>query len=303
MWDFNVIAALRTLEHSMAYVLFRLGLCLGAALGALLLTLAGAGTLVGFASLAKNPSAIGPIGAYLGFFLFALILLKLRTVWLRLVDLPHLALLAKQWEGATLPNGKALIGFAHALRDQAYPSGSRLEVLTKNIKAVQSQLALIHNQTFIDRWPTSLRSAAKLAISGLAAKGQRVTLAWYFSSGLGSPECSARKALAVESRHVNLFLKNRLAALALTWIGFMLAYPLVLKGIEILTVDIPIHLGPWPFIFAGVFSWALKAAFLDPLAEAALLQLTFPILRLETSDSEDPALLSIPAYQALGADQ
>lgn len=302
MWEFNAIAALRTLENSMAYVLFRFGLCLGAAVGALLLTLAGAGTLVGFASLAKNASAIGPIGASLGFLLFGLMLLKLRTVWLRGVDLPHLALLAKQWERVTLPSGKALIAFAHALRDQAYPSGARLEVLTSNIKAVQSHLALENNQLWIERFPTSLQPAAKLAVSALAAKGHRVTLAWYFSSHLTSPELSARASLAVEARHGNLLLKNRLAALALTWIGFILAYPLVLKGIEILTSDIPIQMGFWPFVFAGVFAWALKAAFLDPLAEAALLQLTFPLLQSEASGSEDPALLRIPAYQALVAE-
>ena len=52
MWDFNLMAAVRSIETSMAYVLYRLAFCLGAALGYLLATLAGAGTLVGFGSLA-----------------------------------------------------------------------------------------------------------------------------------------------------------------------------------------------------------------------------------------------------------
>jgi len=109
MWDFDLMAAVRAIEKSMAYVLYRFAICLGAALGYLLATLAGAGTLVGFGSLAKHASSLGPLGAIIGFALIAWLMYKLRPTWLNAVNVRQLALLSDQERGEMLPGGKAQI--------------------------------------------------------------------------------------------------------------------------------------------------------------------------------------------------
>lgn len=300
MWDFKLMAALRTIESSMAYVLYRLGLCLGAAVGSLLATLAGAGTLVGFASLAKNASAIGPLGASLGFVLFGFVLYTLRRLWLRTVDLPHLALLARQWQGEPLPSGAALIGFAKGLRDRAYPSQTQLDGLLTQILAIESSRAGHEPCPLIERSPDFIRPLFRKAQSLLAQKGHRTVLAWTFTELTPTPERALSEALSTESRHFPLLLRNRLLATLFTWVGLVFAYPLVLKGIDILVDGIPIQLGLWPWVFAGVFSLALKSAFFDPIAESALLQLTFPMIQAERNGPLDATLLNVsPAFRAL----
>lgn len=281
MWDFNLMAALRTIESSMAYVLYRFGLCLGAALGSLFATLAGAGTLVGFASLAKNASTVGPLGATIGFLLFGFALYKLKRLWLRAVDLPHLALLARQWQGETLPSGAALIGFAKGLRDNQYPSQSQLDGLLNHVLSVESSLSESEDCPLIRTLPKPLGSLLRGARTVLAQKGHRTVLAWTFTNATSSPAQAIVAALSTEARHLPLLLKNRLLATLFTWAGLILAYPLVLKGIELLVEGIPIQLGLWPLVFAGVFSLALKSAFFDPIAETALLQMTFPLIEAE----------------------
>lgn len=300
MWDFDLMAAIRAIEKSMAYVLYRLGLCLGVAFGYLLATLGGAGTLVGFGSLEKNAISLGPIGAIIGFIAFAFLMTRIRTLWLRIVDLPQLGILADQWDGKLLPSARALLNYAKERLDGAYNSSSRLNELDQSVREVLADLSKQHPCPKLQS-EEGLGAQMQLQITTrIASLNHRTLLAWHFMSGHSDPWRSAAEALEVYDRHFSSMLRNRAILTAFTWIGFFLALPLLQKGIEILVSDIPIHMGPWPFIFGGVFSWAIKAAFFDAIAEAAMLDYFFPIARREAgSPSESSLVQSSPAFAVL----
>lgn len=291
MWDFDLMAAVRAIEKSMAYVLYRFAICLGAALGYLLATLAGAGTLVGFGSLAKNASSLGPLGAIIGFALFAWLMYKLRPTWLNAVNVPQLALLSDQERGEMLPGGKALIEYAKRRQTECFPSTSRLFELDETIRQVQGDMADLHPCPKLPNESPKLRDYAMRLARFLSGRNHQTLLAWHFHTGQTNAWSTVAGGLAVHERHFTRMTKNRLFATLFSWLGFLAAYPLLLAGIRILVDGIPINMSFWPYVFAGVFAWAIKAAFFDAIAEASMLQVFFPLARSEATDGQDEALL------------
>lgn len=300
MWDFDLLAAVRAIEKSMAYVLYRLMICLGAALGYLLATLAGAGTLVGFGSLTKNALALGPVGAVLGFVLFGWLMYKLRPTWLNAVNVPQLALLADQAKGADLPTGKALIEFAKRRTAQCFPSTTRLFELDEAIRQTQRDMVGLHPCPRLHVKQPQINHYLNVALQQLAALNHQTLLAWHLYSGSDNPWRSASVGLSVQDRHFASMTSNRLAATLFAWLGFVAFYPLLLGGIRMLVADIPIDLSFWPLVFAGVFAWALKTAFFDAIAEAAMLQVFFPLAeQLDDTGTREALQQHSAAYRQL----
>ncbi len=290
MWEIDLMAAVRAIEKSMAYALYRLMICLGAAAGYLFAALAGAGTLVGFGSLAKNALALGPLGALIGFSLFAYLMFKIRPIWLSIVNAPQLALLADQSRRVPLPSGKALVDYAKQRQVECFPSTSRLFELDEAIREVQGDMADWHPCPKLPADKPAIKEAANKLVRWLSGLNHQTLLAWHFYSGSDNPWLTATEGLAVHERHFAAMIKNRLVATLFSWLGFLLAYPLLLAGIHLLIDDIPINFSFWPQVFAGVFAWAIKAAFFDAIAEAALVQFFFPLAEKEAGQPANDAL-------------
>ena len=302
MWDFDLMAAIRAIEKSMAYVLYRLGLCLGVAFGYLFATLGGAGTLVGFGSLEKDAISLGPIGAIIGFIAFAFLMTRIKMLWLRIVDLPQLGILADQWDGKMLPSARALLNYAKERLEGAYASTSQINDLDLSVRAVLTDLTESHPCPKFAGAEGFLPRLSVQITARVSALNDRTLLAWHFMSGHQDPWRSAAEALEVYDRHFATLLRNRAILTVFTWLGFFTALPLLHKGIEILVSDIPIHMGPWPLVFGGVFAWAIKAAFFDAIAEAAMLNYFFPIVRREAGSLSGSSLAqSSTAFAALQA--
>ena len=291
MWDFDLMAAVRAIEKSMAYALYRLMLCFGAALGYLLATLAGAGTLVGFGSLAKNALALGPLGALIGFALFAWLMFKIRPTWLNVVNVPQLALLADQTRGVSLPSGKAQVDHAKRRQAESFPSTRRkLFELDEAVRQTQADMAALHPCPKLPADRPAISNLAMNLVRRLSALNDQTLLAWHLYTGSDNPWRSAAKGLAVQEQHFAAMIRNRLVATVFAWLGLLAAYPLFLAGIEILIDDIPINFSFWPKVFAGVFAWAVKAAFFDAIAEAAMMQVFIPWAEQEPGTSAEETL-------------
>jgi hypothetical protein len=300
MWDFNFLAAIRSIEKSMAYVLYRMLLCLGVALGYLFATLAGAGTLVGFGSLAKNASSLGPFGAVVGFILFAALMVHIRPLWLNAVKIPQLGLLVDQFKGKPLPTGKALVDYAKERQWAAYPSTAKMFELDEAIRRVLSDMVTLVSCPKLETQNPTVRQLCTRLIQALSRQNHQTLLAWHFQRQLENPWRSALEGLAVHQSHFFTLTKNRAVVTAFAWLGFVAAYPLVLGGIEILIDGIPIKMSFWPEVFAGVFAWAIKAAFFDAIAEAAMIDVFFPLAEKEAGQISDVPLKNhSEAYRAM----
>lgn len=282
MSNFSLLAATRTIEKSMAFVLYRFALCFGTGLGFLFATLAGAGTFVGFGSLAKNASAFGPFGAVLGFAGFGYLLYKFSGYWLRTVQAPLLALLADQAKGKTLPTGGALVNFAKQRVADVFPSTASLSEQDAQVRAGLAGMVTAAA-------PAGGESLQTKALGFLFARNHQTILAWHFFTGGSDFQASAEAGLAAHQQNYSALLKYRLYATVFEVVGFIAAYPLLLIGIEKMVSGIPINMSFWPYLFAGVFSWSLVAAFFESISEAALLDAFLPMVP-KVADPEPEAV-------------
>jgi hypothetical protein len=277
MPNFNLLAATRTIEKSMPFVLYRFLLCLGAGLGYLFATLGGAGIAIAADVWGKNPNALAPFGAVLGFAAFGVLMYKVRPYWLYAVKAPQLALLADQARGQALPEGKAQIDQAKQQVARSFPSTTGLFEFDRDIQRAlaempeppASSIGILQN-------PQLAKFAAWLA-GRLSALNHQTLLARHFHAGADNPWRTAAEGLAVQKQHFAALRRNRLYATAFEWLGFVAAFPLLSAAFQKLTSGLPVSLGFWIYVFAAVFAWTLKAAFFEPIAEAAMMQSFFPL--------------------------
>jgi len=300
MWSFNLLAATRTIEKSMPFVLYRFLFCLGVSVGFLFAALAGAGTAIGVGSLARNANALGPFGAVLGFAGFGYLSYRLRPWWLHAIVAPQLALLAERAKGEPIPEGKAQIEYATQRLSQGLPSASELFQLDRTLQTSLMEVAEADAaSTAAQRHPHAARILTRI-IGRLAALNHQTILAWYFFSRADNPWRTAVTGVTVQHRHFSRLVSDRLFATLFTGAGFVAAYPLLFVAIDKIVAGLPVSVSFWPYVFAGLFSWGLTAAFFAPIAEAAMMQSFFPLAE-EGSDPGQEAQLErySQAFRAL----
>ncbi|MGI9212111.1 MAG: hypothetical protein ACR2HF_06525 [Methylococcaceae bacterium] len=274
MFTLNVLSATRTIEKTMPFMLYRLLLCLGLGLTILLATLISAGTIIAFASFAKNPSALAGVGAGLGFIASVYGAYRLRPVWFKTLSLSHLALLADQIRQKDIPEGTAQIGYAGLRVTASLPSGSELRLLDERIKACLEDIMRIHPPLVLTH-PVAQKGVNLLA-GGLFASLHHTVLAWHFYSDGSNAWPSARTALTCLAEHHKKILLNRLFMSVFEGLGFIAAFWLMLYPTAWVADSLPVAVGLWQYVFAAVFAWGLKMAFLEPISEATLMEGILP---------------------------
>lgn len=290
MSHFSLLAGTRNIEKSMPFALYRFSICLGTGLGYLFATLSGAGVAIAADSWGKNPNSMAPFGAVLGFAAFAFLMYKLRPHWLRHIKVPQLLLLAEQALGKPIPGGKAQLDYAKRQVQRSFPSTAGLFDLDRHIRCALADLPAP------PAWLAPLLDHPRIgqyvrtALGRYAGLDHQTLLAGHFHSGHDNPWRTAATALAVHDRHFGTLLKYRTYATLFEWLGFAAAFPLLAVGFQMLTEGFPVPLGIWLYVFAGVFAWALKAAFFEPIAEAAMLGVFFPLAEQGVTPEQETAL-------------
>lgn len=285
MWDYSLLTATRSIETSMPFVLYRLLVYLGVSLAYLFGALAGAGTLIAFASFVAKPSSVASFGAALGFCGCGYLMYKLRGGLLFNVKAGHLALLAEQSRNAKLPEGKAQIDFAkHAAAARFSPA-----VFTEAgvlVGQVAAELAA-------SRWPfvrNLQNQALARVLAGLAAHvaraGNQAILALQFLSADDNPWKSARTGLVLLYRHFPELLKYQSISVLFEYLGLLAAFFVMLYPVDAVASSLPVNPGIWRYVFALVFAWSLKSAFFTPIATAAMAKLYFGLAQRDAAVTE-----------------
>ncbi|HLF97827.1 MAG TPA: hypothetical protein VI457_11855 [Methylococcaceae bacterium] len=276
MWDFQLLAAMRSIESAMPLVLHRVLACLAIAFGYLLATLAGAGTsfAVG-AMLGDAPNAFGSVGAVGGFVLFAWVLYKARGILLHGVWAGHLAVLAAVRAGEKAPTGWKLVDYARGLVKSRFPSAGELADLDSGIRGVLRcyPARLLDLQARLPWRHPWLTRALERIVGEMAALGGRLALTEALSPAAGNPWRVARDTLGRCAASWPMLFKNIAWLHLFTNLGWLLAYLVIRAPFADIAALLPVDVPVWTEIFALVFSWALKVAFFEIIAAAALLQL------------------------------
>jgi hypothetical protein len=269
MSNFNLLAATRAIETAMPFVLYRLMVYLGVALGFLLVALSGAGILIAFASFSSRPAAFAGFGAALGCAGFAFVLHKLRKLIFFNVEAGQLALLAAQADGIKLPEGIAQITFAKTAAANRFNPAVFFEIkrTVGNVLAEMTE----HYLPCLAKPAHPLLRQASIRLAGfVAGLSSLAMLTLHFQRDHANPWRSAQDVLLVQAAGFPLLLRYRLYALVFEYTGFAVFYVLLRYPVDAAVAGLPVDIGSWRLAFALVFAWSLKAAFLTPIATSAL---------------------------------
>lgn len=275
MWDVSLLAATQLVEKSMGFLLHRWLIFLAVAAGFLLATLAGAGTAVGIGSLSANPLLFAHVGAVAGFSAFAWICYKARRALYRNVRLPHLFLLAKLSanEGG-VPGGRAQIEFARNGMSERAPDQNLIWEIRQTTAAVLARLP--HSGEAADASPpVSWRARLMDQVqSWLCASNVDSIISAIIREASTNPWQSARTNILLHAKNLTRLSRNRVVLAVFQGLGWFLAYLLLQLAFRKIAAGLPLPTGIWPQVFAFIFAWNIKASFLEPISDAAMLQLS-----------------------------
>ena len=282
MWKFNLLAATRTVEATMPFMIYRLAVCLGVAFACLFAALAGAGTFIAFASFSAKPGGMANVGAVFGLALLGYFLYRYRSALFFNIRAGHLVLLAEIAQGRKLPEGKQLIELAQQKAAQRFPKPAEFTEINAAVKQVLQALPL-KRCPFLGNMPNRNVAGVLGFVSGkLAATSDQALLALIFVAQGLNPWQAARTGLVLHLRHFDTLSKNRLSLLGFEYLGLLLAYLGMLYPVDSAVSLLPVDVGVWRYVFALIFAWSLKSAFLEPIATTALAELYINLAKQET---------------------
>ncbi|MDF9391054.1 MULTISPECIES: hypothetical protein [Methylococcus] len=298
MWDFNLLLATRTLEKSMAFVLYRWLIYLGVGLAYIFGAILGAGTAIGIGALSSNPTAFAGAGAWIGIGIVGWVLYKFRNSFLTGVHARNAALLGAEALKEPVPQGKGQIDDARRRVAERLPAPPALTPLIAAIRMVLSTLPGWKEpppQTLPQRW--------LLLAKGLLATRETLTLLGYhFAHPANSFARSARDGLLLLAAHLPTILRNRLYLSGFCWLGCFAAFPVLLAAVQAIVAGLPLDPGLWPYVFALLLAWTIKAAFLDAIAMAAMLDLFLQLPAPENgTELADALARDFPAFAGICA--
>lgn len=298
MWDYNLLSALQSVEKTMGYVLHRWLMFLAVAAGFLFATLAGAGTAIGIGSLSNNALTFGHFGAFAAFAAFSFLAYKLRRTLFLSVRLPHLFLLQRIRHDASLPEGRAQVEFARqAITGQFANRGTFWDVREAG-RAVLSDWTRHRSSDApsTGRWAPITAKILPL----LSAANVDLVLARLFDNPGAKPWQTAREGLLLLAANSDRLLKSRLGLIVFEAIGWLLAYLLLLLAFQKIAAALPFPTGYWPHVFAFLFGWNIKASFLEPTVQAALLQIPLrPVAPEESVPLAETLAACSPAFREI----
>lgn len=289
MWDFSLGRAFGMLLKTMPYLVFRAMVYFGIALGYVLLSGIGAGIGYGIGGLGGADGQAGGalVGALIGFGVGSGILFFLREYLLYVVKAGHIAVLVELLDGRPLPDGKGQVAYGASVVKQRFVQSSVLFALDRLLKGVIRMMARVVEgvANFLPIPGTQaivglIRGMLKLSVGFL----DELILAHAIRSKSDNPWQSSAQALVLYGQNGKAMMKNAFFATLLMYLVSAVLFALFLVPAGLLVWMLPGQLSALTLIFALVFAWAAKAALLEPLALACMMQAYFKVIEGQVPD-------------------
>ena len=297
MWDFSISDAFGLMRRTAPFVIFRVIVYFGISAAFILATGTGAGIGWGVGAFGDDAFRNNTVfyGGLAGFSITAGVLFFLRDYILYIVKAGHIAVMVELMQGGTIPAGRAQIIYARDVVTQRFGQASALFALDQLIKGVVGAVTGLMQGILmflpvpgLDRIMGLVRAYLKLAV-GLV---DEVILAHAIRTRSNNPWTSAQEALVLYAQNARPMLIN---AAWLTLIVYGLSFVVFLLMLAPAAAVVYLLPGAWSaggFVFAILFAWAVKAALIEPLAIACLLQVFFKVTEGQTPNPEWQAKLT-----------
>ncbi len=296
MWDFSIGRSLGLMGQTLPFVVLRAAVYFGIALAYVLATGTGVGLGWGVGALGGSDFQQTSMawGGLIGFGVTGAIMYWVREYILYIVKAGHIAVLVELIDGRRLPEGRNQITHATAVVKQRFGQASVLFALDQLVKGViravtglARGILSILPVPYLSQLMGVVQAFLRIAVGFI----DEVILAHAIRTGSSDAWGSAREALVLYGQNWKVMLKN---AAWLTLITYGLAFVVFLVMLAPAAALVYAMPGAWSaggFIFALLFAWSVKAAFLEPFAVACLMQVYFKTIEGQVPDPEWEARL------------
>lgn len=296
MWDFDLGRAFGAIVKTAPFIVFRLLVYVGIGFAYLIATGVGAGIGYGLTYWADEPGAGAGIGGFIGFAVVAGILYWAREYILYLVKAGHIAVLVEYYDGKALPEGRGQIDHAQAVVKERFKETSVLFAVDQLIKgvlrAVNRMLMGVANAIPIPNLDSLMKFIGKIIDMSLTYVDE-IILARAMRIRSDNAWESAKDGVILYAQNYKTMLKNAVFLMLFMYLVAFLIFLVILAPVGALVAILPGKAGGFMvFLLAVIFAWSLKAAILEPLAIAALMEVYFKAIEGQTPNPEWDAKLT-----------
>lgn len=289
MWDFSVSKAIGLMLKTMPFIILRVLVYFGIAIGFILCTGVGAGIGWGIGAFGDVDfqSTTTGYGGLFGFVGASTVLFFLREYILYIVKAGHIAVMVELMDGNQIPQGRPQIAHASKIVKERFVEANVLFAMDRMIAGVirlvtgmLEGLASLIPIPALQNLVGVIKAFLKIALGFL----DEIILAYAIRKKSDNPWESSQEALVYYAQNSKHILKNA---------AFLAVIVYVLSFVIFLVMLVPAGLAVWLIpgtwsaggvVFALIFAWAIKQAFLEPFAVACMMQVYFEAIEDQTPD-------------------
>ncbi len=278
--------------RTMPFIIFRMIVFFGITIAYILATGSGGAIGYGIGRISADPEAPGSFavwGSVIGLGLVSVVVYWIREYILYIVKAGHIAVMVELLQGKELPMGRSQIDHAKAVVTERFVETNVLfavDQLVKGvIRAITGLLGGIANFIPIPGLDTLvgfINSVIRMSLTFV----DEIILGYAIKTGSTNPWASARTGIVLYAQNGKMMVKNAIWLSVFMWIVSILIFVLFLTPAASLLYFFPGQAGGWAFVIAIVFAWAFKAAFLEPFAIAALMDVYFRVIEGQQPNAE-----------------
>jgi hypothetical protein len=201
----------------------------------------------------------------------------------------HIAAMVSIMQGAEVPGGQGQIDYARQVVTERFTETNVLFALDQLIKGVigtiTGLLGGIANFLPIPGLSglvSFINSIIRMSLTFV----DEIILGYNIKTDSQNPWETAQEGIVLYAQNGRTMLKNAIWLTIIMWGLSIVIFFLMLAPAAGLLYYYPGQLGGWAFVLAIVFTWAFKAALLEPFAIAALMDVYFRTVEGQTPDPE-----------------
>lgn len=288
MWDFSFAKALGMAARTLPFILLRIAVFVG--IGLAYLVTAGVGAVIGLGIgplFSQEPYGGAIVGALIGFGFASLGLYLAREYLLYLIKAAHIAVLVELYDGHEVPDGQGQLSYGASFVKSHFAESSVLFGVDQLIKAVlRSVFGTLNFMIGILPIP-GLQGLVRLA-EGVVRLSltyvDEIILAYLIRTRTTNPWDSAKEGLILYAQNYQHLLKNALWLAVFLWLLTVAIFVFLIGPAAALAAFLPGQFPLWAFAIAAIVAWGIKAALLEPVAIACLMQVYFKTIAGQTPD-------------------
>jgi hypothetical protein len=292
MWDFPIWHTIGVVVRTWPFVLLRMMVYFGITAAYIIVTGTTAG--MGYGAGMVFDDSGGPLGLALwggvaGFVLVSAVFYWLREYILYMVKAGHIAVLVHLVEGREIPGGMGQIAYGRQVVTERFAEANVLFALDQLIKgALRAVTTLLGGFAALVPIPGvgGLMQIINAVMRMSVTYVDEIILAYNIRLGSRTPFETGRQGVVLYAQNGVTMVKNAVWLTVFIWVVGAILFLLVLAPAGALVLGMPGQSAGWAFVFSLLFAWACIAAFIEPFAIAALMQVYFRVIEGQAPDPE-----------------